>query len=246
MNLYENHGEFIKALRELWNYMRLNQKVEKADLIIGCGCANLEIPVKCAQLFKAGYASKILFCGGLGKITKDKFDKSEAEIFSDIAIKEGINEGDILIETKSTNTGDNFRFALDVLSENNIVADLIIVVCGFLSERRNFASARAILKEKKIMVTSPDLSFEEFLEQLKKDEEWAKERISVVVGDIQRMIIFPQFGWQIEDEVPVSVINSYNYLKKLGFTKYIYSREEIDNLINKYGIIEGYSKNYFN
>ena len=244
--LYENKQEIIVALKELWNYMRLNQQLEKCDLIIGCGCSNLEIPVKCAQLFKEGYAPKILFSGGLGKITKDYFNKSEAEIYKDIAIKQGINAEDILIETNSTNTGDNFRFAFNILNANNIKADKILIVHSPLSERRTLSSAKAILKGKELLITSPDISFEEFLDYLEENNLNAIDIISVIIGDIQRMIIYPQFGWQIENKVPDTVISSYKFLKELGFTKYILTKEEIDSLINKYGIVEGQNKNYFN
>lgn len=39
----------------------------------------MDFPVKCAELFKAGYGKKILFSGGVGKVTKAAFEKSEAE-----------------------------------------------------------------------------------------------------------------------------------------------------------------------
>lgn len=94
--------------------MKLNQKIDKCDLIIGCSCSYLEVADKCVELNKEGYAPKILFTGGLGKITKDNFNKTEAEIYKDIAINKGVSDKDILIETKSTNTGDNFRFSIDL------------------------------------------------------------------------------------------------------------------------------------
>lgn len=41
--------ETIEMLHIIWNYMILNMQIEKSDLIIGCGCVNLEIPVKCVE-----------------------------------------------------------------------------------------------------------------------------------------------------------------------------------------------------
>ena len=38
--------EIVHSLKALWNYMVLNMPIEKADLIIGCGCTNLEVPKK--------------------------------------------------------------------------------------------------------------------------------------------------------------------------------------------------------
>ena len=247
-NIYINNKDNIdKSLRIIWDYTKLNQHLEKSDIIIGCGCSNLDIPVRCAELFKLGYAPKILFAGGLGKITKDTFNKSEAEIYKDIAIENGIDEKNILIEQKSTNTGDNFRFSIKLLEKNNIPCNKIIVVHNILNERRTYSSAKIILKDKEILITSPTTSFDEYIDKLSnKSFDEILNEISVAVGDIQRMIIYPQFGWQIENEVPKQVLDAYYYLKDLGFNKYILSKEKIKELIDKFGILDGYEKNFFN
>ncbi len=244
-NLYKYEKEIINALQEIWNYMRLDQSLEKCDLIMGCGCSNLEIPIKCAKLYKDGYAKKILFTGGLGKITKNFFNKSEAEIYKDIAIKQGVNEKDILIETKSKNTVENFKFSSNILKNNNIKSDKILIVHGSLSQRRTLSCAKAVLKDKTFLITSPDITFEDFLNKLKENKH-AIDTISTIVGNIQRLIIYPQFGWQQETKVPENIINAYYLLKELGFSKYILSQNEITNLINKFGIIKKQHKNYFN
>ena len=242
-----NKKKIEKVLEEIWNYMKLNQHLENCDLIIGCGCSNLDIPIKCGELLKEGYAPKILFTGGLGKITKDIFLKSEAETFKEIVISDGIREEDILIETKSTNTGDNLRFALKLLDKTNIKHDKILIVHGPFNERRTYSSAKNILKNKDLIITSPNVTFDEYLKILEsKSIEKIIDEISVIVGDIQRLIIYPQFGWQIENVVPDSIIKDYYFLKKLGFSKYILSKQQIKKLINEYGIKEGKKENYFN
>lgn len=236
---------YIENLKVLWDYTHLNLPLEKSDLIIGCGCGNLQIPVKCSNLLKDGYAPKILFCGGLGKITKDILKKSEAEVYKDIALKEGISENDILIENKSTNTGDNFRYALKVIENNNIKASKIIIVHGPFSERRTLYTAKTILKDKQLYITSPDISFEEFLDYLKQNKYKEKEIISVIVSDIQKMIVYPQFGWQLETIVPSNVLEAYNFFKDLGFDEYILTKEKIDDLAVKNGLVKKKKINYF-
>ena len=52
------------------------------------------------------------------------------------------------------------------------------------------------------------------------------------------MIIFPQFGWQIKQEVPQEVQNAYRKLKSMGFDEFVISKEKIKQEIEKYGIIE--------
>lgn len=239
--------EIVQALEEIWNYMKIDMKIEKSDLIIGCGCLNLEIPVKCADLLKENYAQNILFSGGLGKLTTDKFQKTEAEIFKDIAIEKGIEPRKIYLEKESTNTGDNFSFSLKIIEKYKIKSDKIIIVHNNLSQRRTLSAAKARIKNKEISITSPNKTFSQFIEKLNNSTEEEQYRIiSVIVGDIQRLIIFPQLGWQTENEVPEIIIADYYKLKKLGYNKYIFDKERIQNLIDKNGIAKGYEPNYFN
>lgn len=247
IEVYENNKkEIVNNLKILWDYMVLNQPINKCDIIIGCGCSNRDIPVKCAELYKKGYAPKILFAGGFGKITKDEFAQTEAEIYKDIALKNGVPESDILLETKSTNTGDNFRFANKILKENNIDAKKILIVHKKLNERRTLSTAKAILPDKVLFITSPDMTFEDFIKSLEQNKEKIENIISVLVGDIQRIVIYPQFGWQIENEIPKKVIDSYNYLKKLGYSKYILPEETIKEISKKEVLGENIQLNTFN
>lgn len=243
-NLYDE--EFLKYFKIVWNYMRIDMTFEKCDLIIGCGCMNTNIPIRCSELLKNGYGKKILFCGGLGKVSKDILNKTEAETFRDIAIDEGVSSRDIFIENRSTNTEDNFRFAKEVIQSKNLDADRILIVHNTLSERRTLSTARAILKNKKLFITSPNVTFEEFIEYLKNNEEKINDSISCTVGDIQRLIIYPQFGWQVKEIVPGKVLDAYYYLKNNGYTKFIISKRDIQNLIDKNGIIDDMEPNYFN
>ena len=53
--------DVISSLKKIWNFTKLNQTIEPCDVIFACGCSNLDIPVRCAELFKQGYGKKILF-----------------------------------------------------------------------------------------------------------------------------------------------------------------------------------------
>ena len=52
-----------------------------------------------------------------------------------------------------------------------------------------------------------------------------------MIYGIQRLIIYPQFGWLVKMEVPDKIKECYFTLKELGFTKYIIGEEEIKKLI---------------
>lgn len=173
-----------------------------------------------------------MFAGGPGKITSSKFKKSEAEVYRDVAVQCGVPDEAILLETKSTNTGDNFRFSKRLLYQNQVKK--ILLVHYATSERRTLSVAKAILPEFDLIITSPELTFSSFLEQLRHSSEYFYSEVSLLVGDIQRMIIYPQLGWQEEVEIPASIIHAYFFLNNKGFDKFIYSSSEILELVKKH------------
>lgn len=82
------------------------------------------------NLYKAKYASKLLFSGGV-----DKEDNiSEANTMKKIAMSLGVPTNDILLESASTSTYENFLFAQKILQSNHL-RSVIIVTEAFHSPR---------------------------------------------------------------------------------------------------------------
>ena len=42
-----------------------------------------------------------------------------------------------------------------------------------------------------------------------------------MVGDLQRIMVYPERGFQIEQEIPNEIWAAYKELVTLGFTKYL-------------------------
>ena len=105
------------AVKTLWDYMRLGQTPGKADCIIGFGCYNEDVARRAAQLYRQGFAPLVLFTGGLGRNTSSMWTESEASRFARIAMEEGVPEKAILVEDKSTNSGENLIFSKKMLTE---------------------------------------------------------------------------------------------------------------------------------
>jgi len=76
--------------QQLWNYLRLNLPVEKADCIVGLGSYDLRVADRCAELYAGGWAPLVIFSGHLGNWTKRMWDSSETEIFAEHAIARGV------------------------------------------------------------------------------------------------------------------------------------------------------------
>ncbi len=73
-------------------------------------------------LYENGYVDKILFTGGKGD--GDQF--AESEVARNYALKHGILEEDILIETKSKITEENLEYAYEIAKKNGFETFTIV------------------------------------------------------------------------------------------------------------------------
>jgi hypothetical protein len=98
----------IKALVErVWNYHRLDHQISRADVILVLCSHDTIVAERGAQLFLEGWAPLLIFSGGLGAITRQFWSEPEADQFASIAVGMGVPRERILIENRSTNTGEN-------------------------------------------------------------------------------------------------------------------------------------------
>lgn len=74
------------------------------------------------DLYEAGYVEKIIFTGGI----TDGADFAESVVSRDFAIRNHVPEEDILIETQSLITEENFRFAGELADENGLSSFLVV------------------------------------------------------------------------------------------------------------------------
>lgn len=207
-----------EALTVIWKWMRLGMEVEKADCIIGFGCINDDIAIRCAQLYKDGYAPRVLFSGGLGRNTKSRWSTSEAQRYRDIAVKLGVPEDVILIEIRSTNTGENILFSREILEAEGLADKRLLCVHKPFMERRVWAAMKNYWPEADFTMTSPQLSMEEYIERTMAQGMTEKAVIDVIVGDVQRMEIYADKGFQIPQPLPEDVRAAFERMVEMGYT----------------------------
>ena len=208
--------EYAKVL---WYYMRLDMPLRKSDCIVGFGCYNEDIALRCAELYHAGYAPKVLFTGGLGRNTKEMWTESEAERFARIAIAAGVPEKDILIENRSTNSAENIIFTRELLEKEGIAVDHILGVHKPFMERRVMAAMGVYWPEVEFSVTSPQVSLEEYIALSVQQGMEEKRVIEVLVGDFQRIDVYARKGYQLAQEIPSNAMQAYQKMVALGYTR---------------------------
>jgi len=129
----------------------------------------------------------------------------------------GIEPRHLILEENSQNTGENFRFAWAKILQVGIDCRRLIVVTKPNMERRARATARVNLPEwVDVQLTSPDGSLEDQL--VKFDGE---KIINLMVGDLQRIELYPSLGFQSAEVIPENVRAAYLRLVSAGFDKHL-------------------------
>ena len=155
--------------------------------------------------------------GGLGNFTQEMWTESEADKFAAIAIQKGVPANAILIENKSSNTGENILFTQRLLNEKGLDPQSFIVVQKPYMERRSYATFKKHWPDKDLLVTSPQIPFDEYA----TDDIPLDKVINIMVGDLQRIKLYPAKGFQVYQEIPPEVWNAYERLIQLGFDKHL-------------------------
>ncbi|PWT94685.1 MAG: hypothetical protein C5B55_02310 [Blastocatellia bacterium] len=212
----------VQRLAEIiWNYHRLNHELSKSDTILVLCSHDEAVAKRGAELFLDGWAPLLIFSGGLGAITKQLWTEPEAERFARIAIQMGVPENHILIERASTNTGENVKFTRKLLASKALDPQSFIVVQKPYMERRSYATFKKVWPEKRIIVTSPQVSFSEYLAAYSNRDLTSDDVISIMVGDLQRIREYPKLGYQIEQDIPDEVLRAFEDLVAAGFNRHL-------------------------
>ena len=209
----------LAAARTLFDYERVDDPLERRDVAIGFGNHSEYVARRAAELYLEGLVDKVLFTGGFGRITRKIWNVPEAERFARVAERMGVREKDILLDTTSTNTGENISHSRRLLAEAGMGDARAIVVEIPFRGRRTRSALEAQWPELDFIMASPTLGFEEFLDVYTSEGPISvKEFVSVLVGDVQRIVEYGRRGWQTPQDVPADVTAAYELLVARGFT----------------------------
>ncbi len=207
-----------KNARTIWNYLRMNMQLVKADAIFVLCSSDIRVASRAADLFSQDYAPWIILSGGFGKISGSLLSKPEAEVFKDVMLQSGVPNDKIIVEPNATNTGENIHFTYELLDKINMSFTSFIIVQKPYMERRSYATFKKQWPNKttRILVTSPILSYDEYIVDSVIDKNTI---INLMVGDLQRIREYPKLGFQIHQAIPDEVWLAYEKLVVAGFDK---------------------------
>ena len=212
----------IRELAErLWDYHHMKHRLERSEVILVLCSHDTAVAERGAQLYLEGWAPLLVFSGGLGVITKNLWSEPEAELFAGIARGLGVPDERILVETRSTNTGENVQFTRELLAGRGLEPQSLILVQKPYMERRAYATFKNYWPGPRVFVTSPQVSLEEYLKNYSNSALTEDDVVGIMVGDLQRLSVYPEKGFQIPQEIPADVWGAYEELVRAGYDKYL-------------------------
>lgn len=216
--------EVLDAARVIYEFHQLRHRPIPADVIIALGTNDLRVATFAAELFQKGFGQWLICSGGIahqGDLLATPWDRTEAEMYADIAAAQGVPRERILLETRATNTAENVRFSRALLTEKGLdVRNIVIAVKPFM-QRRAWATMAVEWPEMAGTVASPALRFEEYF----TPELPPEKIIHILMGDLQRIWIYGRRGWSAAQRIPAEVMDAYRFLQSQGWTHHLVAGE---------------------
>ncbi|EOQ98299.1 hypothetical protein LEP1GSC195_1481 [Leptospira wolbachii serovar Codice str. CDC] len=220
--IFENHKkiteEDLEFANSIWNFLSIQENIQKSDLIFVLCSHDLRVAKYAIDLYKKGFANYILFSGGLNFFTKHIFPKSEAESFAELALSSNIPEENIIIENESTNTGENIQFTKQLLNSLNLNFDKILAIQKPSMTLRIKLALDKQWNEGIFYISSPIYS----ISDAPHSHINLFMIINEIVGDLQRIIEYPKFGFQSETIIPDHITKAYNSLIENGYNLHLF------------------------
>ncbi|MEU1292076.1 YdcF family protein [Streptomyces sp. NPDC005840] len=207
--------------RRLWEYHQMGHTPRPCSVAIGLGSHDLGVADTAAELYERGMAPLIVFTGATSPTTRERMPRGEAVHYRERALELGVPSSAILVEPRARNTGDNIRFSRELLEEAGVDVSSVLLISKPYEERRAYATARKLWPDVEIISASSPMTLNEYVDSLGD----ARMVIDMLVGALQRLLVYPEQGYLISQPVPADVIEAYERLCRAGFTSRLLTTE---------------------
>ncbi len=212
--------EALAAAEVIWRFHCVEQEAAPGDVLLALGTNDPRVAEHAAHSFHAGLAPLLVCSGGIAHqhdLLATGWQQPEAEVFAEIARRRGVPGDCIRVEPLATNTAENFRFTRRLLAEAGVPVSRLVVAVKPFMRRRALATAAVEWPEVALTLTSPALSMAEyFTEALPADK-----ILHILMGDLQRLWVYADRGWSASQPKPPEVVEAFEALRALGFTKHL-------------------------
>ncbi|MEV2262307.1 YdcF family protein [Streptomyces anulatus] len=200
--------------RVLWDYHQMGHALRPCSVGIGLGSHDLGVADAAVAAYHKGVVPLLLFTGASSPTTRERMPRGEAVHYRERALELGVPSSAVLVEPKARNTGENIRFSKAVLEEARVEVSSVLLISKPYEERRAYATARKLWPEVEIVSASSPMSLSQYVDSIGDD----RLVIDMLVGALQRLLIYPAQGFMIHEPVPDDVLEAYERLCLAGFT----------------------------
>ncbi|WP_199731058.1 YdcF family protein [Aquitalea sp. FJL05] len=173
-------------------------------------------------LLQRGVAPRMLISGNTGNWTRDLWSKPEVEVFAERALQLGISRQQLLLEPRAGNFAENLAFSRALCPD----ARSVTFVTKPNSIRRVMQTQPVQWPDISYSVDAPDFAFP-----------WEVSNmvgvfglIEEMVGDIHRLLRYPQLGYQTAVSIPDTVLLAWQQLIAQGFNRQLLPGSALDDL----------------
>ncbi|MGW3955150.1 YdcF family protein [Streptomyces sp. NPDC004752] len=198
----------------LWDYQQMHHEPCPCSVGVGLGSHDLGVADTTVDLYRRGMMPLIVFTGATSRTTQDRMPRGEAEHYRDRALELGVPADAILVEPHARNTGQNITLSRTLLEERGVAVSSVLLVSKPYEERRAYATARKLWPGVEFVSASTPMTLPEYVDSIRD----SRLVIDMLVGSLQRLLIYPAQGFMISQDVPDDVVRAYERLVTRGFT----------------------------
>ncbi|WP_242893908.1 YdcF family protein [Actinomadura litoris] len=198
----------------LWDYHDMHHTIRPTDVAIGLGSHDLGVATFTAELYREGMFPRIVFTGANAPTTIGRFPRGEAVHYRLHAIELGVPDEAILVEPKATNTGQNIEFTRKLLADHGIEVSSATLISRPYQQRRAYSTTKKLWPDLEIICASRPLPLDDYIVSIGD----VNRVINMLVGDTQRIMVYPAQGFAVPQHMPPEVQAAYGRLVEAGFT----------------------------
>lgn len=186
------------------------------DVLLAMGSQDLRVADAAARAFREVGADCLVCSGGFGKDTAGLLKEPEGLLYARRCRELGVPADRILVEDKSANSGENFRFSKALLEERGRCPRTGVVVCKPYMAKRAWATGTKQWPEVRWSVFPQRIRLAEYLAQGND----LTAVLNLMVGDLQRLRAYAG-TFQTPVPVPDAVWRISERLAADGYDQYV-------------------------
>lgn len=192
-----------RLTKEILDYLRVEDKPSKADAVFVLGEATINPVERAYELWRDGFAPKIVFISIGGSFGGDKlWGMSEVKKYKETLKNLGVPERDIIADELTTNTLAEAKASIPFMRKHGIDPHSLILVARPAHQRRAFAT---------FSKQHPDINYINCPGDGDGGNDFdIRQRL---VGEIERLIVYARKGDIENQEIPENVLRATECLK---------------------------------